>query len=57
MGRIVYVSDLGVMGEVVAEQLYGAYVKYQMGGFEVTEFMTADDYEDFGFFEEDEDDN
>lgn len=53
-GRIVYIESENVMGEIVSEQLHGAYVKYIMGGFEVTEFLTSDDYEILDYFDEGE---
>lgn len=51
-GRIVYIPGENVMGEIVSEQLHGAYVKYIMGGFEVTEYMTDEDYEVLDYFDE-----
>lgn len=44
-GRMVYIPDENIMGEIVKEELHGAHVKYYKGGFEVTEYLTADDYE------------
>lgn len=54
MGRFVYVNEHNCMGEVVSEQLHGAYVRYIIGGFEVEEFLTKDDYEELDFFVEDD---
>lgn len=51
-GRIVYIRHENIMGEIVSEQLYGAYVKYIMGGFEVTEYMSNEDYEVLDYFDE-----
>lgn len=50
-GRVVYIPDENVMGEIVSEQLHGALIKYYLGGFERTEYMTADDYEVLEYFE------
>lgn len=54
MNRMVYIPSENVMGEIVSEQLHGAYVRYYMGGFEITEYMTADDYDLLDYFEYDE---
>lgn len=51
-GRMVYVIDENIMGEVVSEQVYGAYIKFYKGGFETIEYMTAEDYEYLEDFEE-----
>jgi len=53
-GRVVYIPFENVMGEIVSEQLHGAYIKYQLGGFERIEFMTADDFELLDYFSFDE---
>lgn len=53
-GRMVYIPHENVMGEIVSEQVHGAYVKYNLGGFERTEFMTADDFELLDYFIEGE---
>jgi hypothetical protein len=53
-GRVVYIPDENVMGEIVSEQLEGAYIKYILGGFEVTEFLTKDDYEVLDYFDEED---
>jgi len=55
-GRMVYMRDLNLQGEIVSEQLYGAYIKYMMGGFETTEFMSSEDYEILNYFNYEEDD-
>lgn len=54
-GRIVYIPHENVMGEIVSEQLHGAYIKYHLGGFDRIEFMTTDDYESMDYFEYEED--
>lgn len=51
MNRQVLVLHENVMGEVVSEQLHGAYVKYFLGGFERVEYMTRDDYEELSYFD------
>lgn len=53
-GRMVYIPYENVMGEIVSEQVHGAYIKYNLGGFERTEFMTADDFELLDYFIEGE---
>lgn len=53
-GRTVYIESENVMGEIVSEQRYGALVKYIMGGFEITEFLTSEDYEILDYFDEGE---
>lgn len=55
-GRVVYIPDENIMGEIVSEQLHGALIKYHLGGFERTEYMTADDYEVLEYFEFEEGD-
>lgn len=52
MSRMVYIPHENIMGELVSEQLHGGMVKYYLGGFEVTEYMTADDYEVLEYFNE-----
>lgn len=51
-GRVVYIPSENIMGEIVSEQLYGAKVRYIMGGFLVEEFLTSDDYEILDYFDE-----
>lgn len=53
-GRMVYIPHENIMGEIVSEQMHGAMVKYFLGGFEVTEYLTADDYEILEYFDEGE---
>lgn len=55
-GRMVYIPSENTMGEIVSQQLHGALIKYNLGGFEYQEYLTADDYEilDYFNFEEDE---
>ena len=55
-GRAVYIPSENTMGEIVSEQLHGAHIKYVHGGFEITEFMTADDYEILDYFDFEEED-
>lgn len=45
MRRMVYIPSENIMGEVVNEQLHGAMIKYSLGGFEITEYMSDEDYE------------
>jgi hypothetical protein len=52
MSRVVYIPHENGMGEIVSEQLHGAMIKYFLGGFEVTEYMTADDFEILDYFDE-----
>jgi hypothetical protein len=54
----IYIPFENIVGEIVSQQLHGSYVKYNRGGFEITEYLTADDYEilDDLFFEHDEED-
>lgn len=54
VGRIVYIPDENLMAEVVSQQLHGALVKFNKGGFERVIFLTADDYDEIEAFEEDE---
>lgn len=54
-GRMVYIPSENVMGEVVSEQLHGALIKYNLGGFEYREYLTADDYEVLDYFSEEGD--
>lgn len=58
MKRMVYIPDDNIMGEIVSEQVHGAYIKYTMGGFEHIELMSKDDYEEMTYFDyyEDEED-
>lgn len=58
MRRIVYIPSENIMGEIVSQQLHGAMVKYSLGGFEHTEYMSDEDYEEMDDFEyyHDEDD-
>lgn len=53
-GRMVYIPYENVMGEIISEQLHGAYVKYVLGGFERIEFMTSEDYELLEYFDYEE---
>lgn len=53
-GRIVYIPSENIMGEIVSEQLYGAKVRYIMGGFQVEEFLSNEDYEVLDYFTEEE---
>lgn len=55
-GRMVYIPSENVMGEIVSEQLYGAVVKYNLGGFEWSEYLTVDDYEVLDYFNFEEED-
>lgn len=54
MNRMVYIPLHNLMGEIVSEQWQGAMIRYYLGGFEVTEFMTADDYELMEYFDYEE---
>lgn len=54
-GRMVYIPDENIMGEIVTEELYGAHIKFYRGGFEITEYLSAEDYEHLAYFEEDDD--
>lgn len=53
-GRVVFIPYENIMGEIVSEQLHGAYIKYYLGGFERIEFMTSEDYEVLDYFAYDE---
>ena len=50
MRRMVYIPSENIMGEIVSEQLHGAMVRYQLGGFEHTEYMSDEDYEEMDDF-------
>lgn len=57
MRRMVYIPSENIMGEIVNEQLHGAMIRYTLGGFEVTEYMSDEDYEimdDFTYEYEDD---
>lgn len=52
--RIAYIPHQNILAEIVSEQLHGALVRYTLGGFDVQEYLTDDDYEVLDYFEEDE---
>ena len=52
MLRMVRILDRNIQAEVVNEQLMGSFVKYYEGGFEITEFVTAEDYEEIDWDED-----
>lgn len=54
VGRMVFIPAENIMGEIVQEGVHGSKVKYYRGGFEVTEFMSREDYEYLDDWEENE---
>lgn len=45
MGARVYIPSQNVIGEIMKEMAYGAYIKYIVGGIEYEELMDKDDYD------------